>query len=416
MEYFTEQGYSHRETLEKIKIKYGERAKILTQRSIRMGGFMGLFKREGVEMSGYLSASEPLRSRRLNIEEEKQKILTQAKGDTTLQQVLKDVQFIKEKIEAPVQTAKKHENIEKIENLLSENEFSYAYIQMIREKLAKELTLDDLDNFDRVQESVVRMIGESISVFPDSDREPVKPRIVILIGPTGVGKTTTIAKLAAMYSLGTHGRKQKNIRLITIDSYRIGAKKQIETYAEIMGIPFSAVETYDDFRTKLYLFRDVDAILVDTIGKSPKDVVRIAEMQQLLSACGGTAETHLALSATTKSSDIKEISQQFETFKYKSIVLTKLDETMRVGNVISALHDRGKSISYITDGQMVPHDIQPASEMRLLLNLEGFNVDRNVIMRLFPPAFPFDDDDRLPLDSGHAAGGRMTDVKESRVW
>jgi flagellar biosynthesis protein FlhF len=152
-----------------------------------------------------------------------------------------------------------------------------------------------------------------------------------------------------------------------------------------MGIPVSCVETFDDLRKTIALYaQDVDLILVDTIGKSPRDVVKLAEMKQLLAACGSTADVHLALAATTKSSDMREILQQFEPFGYRSVIVTKLDETIRVGNVVSALAERGKCVSYVTDGQRVPQDISRATVVRFLINLEGFRVDRRRVDERFP--------------------------------
>jgi flagellar biosynthesis protein FlhF len=106
-------------------------------------------------------------------------------------------------------------------------------------------------------------------------------------------------------------------------------------------------------------------------------------MNELLRACGGKTSTHLAMSATTKTSDMYELLQQFEPFNYKSVVLTKLDETTRVGNVISVLSEKQKPISFITDGQGVPQDISVASVEKLLINLEGFKIDRQRVEERF---------------------------------
>jgi flagellar biosynthesis protein FlhF len=196
------------------------------------------------------------------------------------------------------------------------------------------------------------------------------------VGPTGVGKTTTIAKLAAIHAVGMGGGKPQSVRMITIDNYRIGARQQIETYGGIMGVPVSCVETAEDLRKTIAMYSDADLVLVDTVGKSPRDAVRLAEMQRVLAACGPDAEVHLALSATTKASDMVQIMRQFEPFDYKAIVITKLDETNRIGNAISALAERGKAISYVTNGQSVPQNIERARITRFLMNLEGFHVDR----------------------------------------
>ena len=172
------------------------------------------------------------------------------------------------------------------------------------------------------------------------------------------------------------GEGPESVRMITIDNYRIGARQQIETYGDIMGVPVSCVETADDLRKTIAMHSDADLVLVDTVGKSPRDAVRLAEMQRVLAACGPKAETHLALSATTKASDMIQIMRQFEPFDYKAVVITKLDETNRIGNAVSALAERGKSVSYITNGQSVPQNIERARVTRLLMNLEGFRVDR----------------------------------------
>lgn len=381
MQYFTEQARTHREAIDRIRSKYGDRAKILTHRSVRLGGFLGLFSKEGTELTGYIS-QEPKRSQTLKLEEEKQKILKGVKEEQTLQQVLKELQSIKLKMELPVvEPSDEHPSLGKIEDLLLENDFSAKYIGGIRAKLKRELSIEDLEDFDHVQEKVCDWIAEGIGLYRENfDR---RPKIVILVGPTGVGKTTTIAKLAAIHGLGTHGEKPKSVRMITIDNYRIGAKKQIETYGDIMGVPVACVESFDDLKAKLALFQEVDLILIDTIGKSPRDYTRLAEMRELLDACGKQAQVYLAVSATTKSIDLREIIKQFEPFDYKALVLTKLDETQHIGNVISILTESDKRLAYITDGQVVPQDIERASVTKLLMHMDGIRVNQERITERF---------------------------------
>lgn len=387
MEYFIEQGTSHREVMEKVKTKYGERAKVLHYKTVRMGGFLGMFSREGIEVTGYFGKEakpEAPRPRQTDLEEEKRKLLklggmTDGKA---LEQVLKEVRSIKERMDTfQAPQTETHESIRQIEELLARNEFSYAYISDMIARLKKEFSLEELDDFNRVQERVTDWIADSIDIYPLRFRQ--KPQVFTLVGPTGVGKTTTIAKLAAMLGIGGFGGANKQVRILTIDNYRIGAKQQIETYGEIMNIPVSCVETHKDMEKYLALYHDVDVIFIDTIGKSPRDFQKLAEMRELLSSAGVRGSAHLAVSATTKYSDVQEVIRQFEPFNYESIILTKLDETSRVGNLISALADRHKSISFITDGQRVPQDIEPASVTKLLLNLEGFRVNRERLERRF---------------------------------
>ena len=154
---------------------------------------------------------------------------------------------------------------------------------------------------------------------------------------------------------------------------------QAEQLREIMGIPVACVESYKELEQKINLFQDADLILVDTIGKSPKDYMKLAEMREMLDACGTNSEVYLAMSATTKISDVKEILRQFEPFNYKSIILTKLDETMRIGNIISVLSENNKSLTYLTDGQVVPQDIEEVTSKRLMRTVEGLNTGYLVV-------------------------------------
>ncbi|WP_319561857.1 flagellar biosynthesis protein FlhF [Marispirochaeta sp.] len=372
MEYFTERAASHREVLQKIRDQYGERARVLTQRSVRIGGFLGMFAREGIEVTGYIAKDAPKPRKMLDPEEERKKILESVKGngDGTLQQVLKAVNAIQERLDTPEpkKTEEIHPSIVAMEQLLEENEFSPGFIREISNRLRREMSLEDLDRQDIVESSVFQWIGEKIAIY-----EPRKtPKIMILIGPTGVGKTTTIAKLAAIYGLGHNGSNPVDVRMITIDNYRIGAKQQIDTYGSIMNIPVSGVESFQDLKKTLALFEGSDLILIDTIGKSPRDYMKLAEMREMLDACGHDAEVFLTMSSTTKVSDIKDLLKTFEPFGYQAIILTKLDETQRVGNVISVITEYNKPVAFLTDGQSVPQDIHEASIPRLLMNLDGF--------------------------------------------
>jgi flagellar biosynthesis protein FlhF len=205
------------------------------------------------------------------------------------------------------------------------------------------------------------------------------------VGPTGVGKTTTIAKLAAAYGVRDWGKRPLRVVMITIDGYRIAAMEQLEKYGDIMKIPVAYARNDQELRKTIAFYQDdVDLVLVDTIGKSPRDAAELGKMKQFLDACGSQAETHLAINASVKFSDIREILRQFAPFNYQAVAITKLDETMRVGNVISALFADGKPISYITDGQGVEKNIHRASVVRLLINLEGFLIDREAIEERFP--------------------------------
>jgi flagellar biosynthesis protein FlhF len=415
MQYFTEQAPSHREAMDLVRLKYGEQAQILTHRTIRSGGILGLFAKESVEVSGYLKPrSEGPRTAVGSLEEEKRKILNLARpaeaaakiqeqgqqearqaaeqkaGEKALETVLAEIRDLKTAMREglDVQASDEvHPTIARIDSLLADNDFAESYRREVTARLRRDFTLEALEDFDYVQDRVIEWIGDDIGVWREDGFQ--KPRVLALVGPTGVGKTTTIAKLAAIYRVGIGGEKPCSVRMITIDNYRIGARQQIETYGSIMDVPVSCVETEDELRKALVDNSDADLILVDTIGKSPKDAVKLAEVKRLVAACGPKAEVHLALAATTKSSDMGEILRQFEPFAYRDVVLTKLDETDRIGNAISALAAKGKSLSYLTNGQRVPQDIERATPLRLLVRLEGFRPNRAALEeRYAAPADP----------------------------
>ncbi len=381
MQYFTVQAPTPREALEKMRQQYGEDARILTQKSTRLGGVLGLFARQGIEITGYIAQSVG-RRRQVEVEEEKKRILDNAKREQTFQQLLREIHSLKEMLAGSPERSQPSA-MQRVAELLHRNDFSDAYIQQIMKRIRAEFSLQSLEDPARLEQAVVEWIGESIRVLPCPIPRKEERKIFILIGPTGVGKTTTIAKLAAIYGLGNNRIQPRRVRIVTIDNYRIAAKDQIATYAEIMRLPISFVESFDDFRKILALSEKEELVLVDTIGKSPRDLSKLAEMKEILDAAGGGAETHLAVSATTKTSDVEEILKQFEPFGYRSVVLTKLDETTRIGNIVSVLAQSGKPISYISDGQKVPQDLEPATVIRLLLSLEGFRIQQEKLEKKF---------------------------------
>jgi len=384
MQYFTEQGATHREAIERVRAKYGDAAQILTQRVVRTGGVLGLFAREGVELTGYVrqDAAKEAVNRKPDLEEDKRRLLASIQ-EQTLQEVLSEVRDLKRAVETShsADSPSDHANIKAVDDLLALNEFTEAYRRGILERLRSEFSLEGLEDWDAVQDAVLEWIARDIQVAKVPGGAGA--RVFVLVGPTGVGKTTTIAKLAAIHKIGIGGLPPCDVRMITIDSYRIGAKQQIETYGDIMGVPTSCVETSEDLQKTIALYKDIDLILVDTIGKSPREAVKLAEMKKILEACGPRAEVHLAMAATTKATDMDEILRQFEPFDYSAVVVTKLDETNRLGNVISVLSQKRKPVSYLTDGQKVPQDIQPAEIPRFLMGLEGFHIDRDRIEEKF---------------------------------
>ena len=410
MEKYIEQGEDLKDCELKIAAKYKRPFNIISKKEINIGGFLGFFSKPGVQVEFYFSP--PLRSPLTEsykpyhqlqnieaLENEKRKVIAAAlgakqaneqtaflNGKETSQAILDSLNELKMQLNGGKK--EEHPAFVRVTELLKLNDFSDSYIEKMLERLQKELSFEQLKNHDLVQDQLILWIGESINIYneetlPEYARR--KPRIMVLVGPTGVGKTTTISKLAAIFGIGTDKIPAIDVRMITIDAFRIGAKEQLEKMGNIMRIPVCYVDNKDDLRREIALrAEDTDLFFIDTIGKSPKDASKLGEMKEILDGAGRSAEYHLVICAGTRCCDIEEIMRQFEPFNYKSVILTKMDETSRIGNIISALAEKRKSISYITDGQTVPVDIRRASVVHFLINLEGFKVNREKVEKHFP--------------------------------
>ena len=190
--------------------------------------------------------------------------------------------------------------------------------------------------------------------------DAVRRRTVALVGPTGVGKTTTIAKLAANLRL----REKKRVGLITVDTYRIAAVEQLRTYADIIDLPMEVVSTPREMREAIQRMSDVDLILMDTAGRSPRDEIKLQELKLMLAEADAD-EVHLVMSATAGPSALATTAKHFSGVGATSLLITKLDEATGLGHLCGLLRDCPLPLSYVTHGQNVPDDIQVADAERL---------------------------------------------------
>lgn len=181
-------------------------------------------------------------------------------------------------------------------------------------------------------------------------------KIVALIGPTGVGKTTTLAKIAAGFVLN-QGIKAA---LITADTYRISAVEQLKTYSDIIGLPLDIVYNQEELRKAIRKHEDKELILIDTAGRSQHNEHQLEELRVLLKA-NGRIEKHLVLSATTKEKDALDIIDRFSFCNPKCVIFTKVDETSSLGIILNLLYEKDMALSYLAHGQSVPDDIIVAS-------------------------------------------------------
>ncbi len=198
---------------------------------------------------------------------------------------------------------------------------------------------------------------DKIKLPPDNQNSGPCQEIIALVGPTGVGKTTTAAKLAAWQSL----RQNKRVALVSMDCYRIGATDQIRTYANIMRLPCEIVLRKNDMRQALARHQNKDVIIIDTAGKSPYDKRHIAELNNWF-ACSCRIKPHLVLSATTKKEDLGAIFKSYSKLALNGLILSKLDETRAYAALCQQIVAAALPVSYLSTGQRVPEDFLAASK------------------------------------------------------
>ena len=392
-------GSTYEECKEKLFAQYGKNFRIINKvTDFRPGGFLYL-KKKPVTIVTYTvnhqksySAEEPRLSYQGSYSEEEQmaknrEAILQNQNNiiigSQIKEMSKSIEDLKNNLSQQIRNVaisaqEKHESIKKIEDMLKDNDFSEAFINMIEEKIRNDFSLEQLDNFDLVERRVVDWIGESISIAKEFTFRP--PHVFIIVGPTGVGKTTTLVKLAAQfvknYALNHEGQRPE-ICFITTDTMRVGAMEQLERWGKHMGSRVHKAENPEDLK-RLYdeNRQNMDAIFIDTSGFSPNDATHIAQMKLLLEVPGMNPDIYLAFMAGSKSRDLQNIMQNYEPFGYKSVIVTKCDESEQFGNVISVMYEKHKSISYITHGQVASRDITKANVVDFLIRLDNFKVDR----------------------------------------
>ena len=247
---------------------------------------------------------------------------------------------------------------------LIEQEVAEELAEEIVTKVSKVLTQAEFADPAKVRRAVHDEIARRLPVEGGTGRlEPTndgRPRTIALIGPTGVGKTTTIAKLAATFKL----KQGKKVGLITMDTYRIAAVEQLRTYAGIIGLPLKVVNTAEQLTAALEGYKHLDAVLIDTAGRSQKASDKLCELKQVLAAAA-PHEVHLVLSSTVSQKVLLQTIDKFAAVDADRIIFTKLDEAVTGGVLLNVARRVGKKVSYITTGQEVPHEIEPGDSDRL---------------------------------------------------
>ncbi len=255
--------------------------------------------------------------------------------------------------------AKKYYNALKNQGVLEE--LSKDIINNVLSKV----THDQIDNEDNFYNIITTEIKERLNQ-PVSRAGDQSPEIYTLVGPTGVGKTTTVAKLAARYTLVD----KKKVGLITVDTYRIAAVEQLKTYGDILSLPVEVVLTPQELREGIKKFRDKDVILIDTAGRSHRNDMQMSEIKNFIEVSKPSI-SFLVLSLGTKFDDLQEILNRYSNIRVNGYIFTKIDETSSMGNVLNVVNRTGVGFSYVTMGQDVPDDIETANLNKITRQLLG---------------------------------------------
>ncbi|MFG6340463.1 MAG: flagellar biosynthesis protein FlhF [Lachnospiraceae bacterium] len=254
-----------------------------------------------------------------------------------------------------------------LHDTMLENEVDEKYAREIMDEI--ELINKPNIPFDyalaNIYQKMILKFGKPSGIEPASNGI----KLVFFIGPTGVGKTTTIAKIASKFRVD----EKKKVALLTADTYRIAAAEQLRTYANILEVPFRVIYTVEEINKALEDFKDYDYILIDTAGHSHQNTTQKDNMRNIIHSVDDRVESevHLVLSATTKYKDLISIADSYKEMADYKLIFTKLDETTTLGNLLNLRLYTGASLSYVTYGQNVPDDIEDFNPQKTVKRLLG---------------------------------------------
>ncbi|MCH8880857.1 MAG: flagellar biosynthesis protein FlhF [Planctomycetes bacterium] len=373
--------------LAKVKRDLGQRAVILRTRTVKSGGLFGVGARNRVEITAgeempYLPAqptgevaparsavAAPIPARVTGPIAEAP--VPQPPASAAFQQELQDIKSLVQRL---VQTQSR-DSLSHLHPQLHQ-----AYTRLIQNEVAEELAADFIGRInDRqtdgrpldpatIKELLVQQFARVLAPGAPIQltRKQGRATVVALVGATGVGKTTTIAKLAAQFRL----KQGCRVGLVTIDTYRIAATEQLRTYAEIIDAPLEVVLTPQDMKPALERLRDCDIVLIDTAGRSQFDREKLNELGEFLSAAEPD-ETHLVLSATSSHAVLMKAMEEFSSLKIDRVIFTKLDEAVGIGTLLAVCRKLDAKLSYVTTGQDVPSDIEESDGRKLAEMIVG---------------------------------------------
>lgn len=355
-----------KEACQLIRQDLGPDAVIINTRQVRQKGILGFIKARMVEVTAAVDETAVRNSAVQNakeIQSDSDKVSREMQEmKALLQQIIaKEQKVANGKVPVKVSEYEEFDSLAEFKKILDELDL----LPEVEKKIQKAFDKDELEQCKSRNHIKDKLAEKLADFFIPVTNTNQKSNVLAFIGPTGVGKTTTIAKLAANFAL-YHGLK---IALITIDTYRIGAVAQLKTYGDIIGVTVEAVMTPHELRETVRNYKHCDLILVDTAGRSSKNTEQIAELKTFLDAIR-PLEIYLVLDVNTKNKDLISIVEKYSVLKYSKLVFTKADETYSLGSILNVVDATELPVAYVTNGQNVPDDIipgEPAGLAKLII-------------------------------------------------
>jgi flagellar biosynthesis protein FlhF len=369
------------DAMQKVRNELGEDAVILNSKVIYTRGFLGLFKKKNLEV---IAAIDPQivkekRERKTALTQksiqdkpviEKKKIDTPPKRSDGVEKELKELKQMIQTLTSKSQYDHYPEEVKVVLTYLQQHDLEENLVFKMAEYLIsnrEEKSMQDTSVEENTFALAEKFLQDQLSDI-SSGGVTYQKKYINVIGPTGVGKTTTLAKMAAEAVI----EKRKKIAFITTDTYRIAAIEQLKTYAQLLNVPVEVVYKIEDFKKAIDKFRDFDLVFIDTAGRNFREKKYVDDLQKIIDF-NEEMETYLVLSLTSKENDLKEIIQQFSTIDINKFIFTKLDETSSYGTMINLMVDYKIGTAYVTTGQAVPEDIEEMSKERIVhLLFEGY--------------------------------------------
>lgn len=343
--------------MKKVRADFGDDAIILSSNVVKSKGFFGLFQKKSVEVvAGY---DKPVVKQKEYVE---QPIIVETK-DTSAIELKKELEEMKKMLKN-IKPATNHsqypDELQPLLDRLTVQELSPSLITTIGDQLFNKMKTDKKDFTEKeIYEITKDMLMQEIAHLP-FEGITFKKKYINVLGPTGVGKTTTIAKIAARSLL----EEKKKVGFITTDTYRIAAIEQLRTYANLLQAPVEIVYNSTDFKEAIEKFSDLDLIFIDTAGRNYKEAKFVDDLTKLIDFTLDM-ESFLVLSMTSKEEDMRVIIEQFKSFPIEKFIFTKMDETSSIGPMFNLMKEYSIGTAYFTDGQEVPEDLTVANAEKL---------------------------------------------------